>query len=256
MLTLAEPVRSASSKVPHRRARWGKEVVRSDAVDSRVVAGLRAQLTRRAEVLATGAEPVGWKVGFNMPAVQRAFGIDEPISGFLTSATVVPAGERHSLAGAGQPMAEPELAIHIGTDLEPGCTRAEAAAAIVALGPAIEVADLDPSLTDLGEIVAANVFHRAVLFGRPVEGTGIEDIVARVAFNGEAFGEANPLDAVLDPAGVVQHIARTIGSGGERLRSGDAIIAGTLVPPPVVSPGDELALDLGPLGSLSLGFED
>jgi hypothetical protein len=27
------------------------------------------------------------------------------------------------------------------------------------------------------------------------------------------------------------------------------------VPPPVVSPGDELALDLGPLGSLSLAFE-
>jgi hypothetical protein len=33
------------------------------------------------------------------------------------------------------------------------------------------------------------------------------------------------------------------------------IIAGTLVPPPVVSSGDVLALDLGPLGSLALAFE-
>ena len=228
----------------------------SDAVDPRVVAGLRTQLALRAELLAAGAEPVGWKVGFNMPAVQRAFGIHEPISGFITSATVVGEGERHSLAGAGQPMAEPELAIHIGAELEPGCTRAEAAAAIVAFGPAIEVADVDPSLTELGEIVAANTFHRAVLFGPPVRGVGIEGVVAHVTLNGESFGDANPLDAVLDPAGVVEHIARTIGAGGERLRAGDAIIAGTLVPPPVVSAGDELAVDLGPVGSLALAFEE
>jgi 2-keto-4-pentenoate hydratase len=229
--------------------------VNAEAVDPRVAAGLPPQLRRRAQLLADGAEPVGWKVGFNMPAVQQAFGITEPISGFLTTATVVAEGVCHSLAGAGQPMAEPELAIHIGAELTPDCERAAAEAAIVALGPAIEVADVDPSRTDLTEIVATNVFHRAVLFGKPVGGVPLEGVLARVALNGEAFGEANPQEATLDPVGVVQLIARTIGAGGERLRLGDAIIAGSLVPPPVVSPGDELALDLGRLGSLSLAFE-
>jgi 2-keto-4-pentenoate hydratase len=224
-------------------------------VDPRVAAGLPRQLERRARLLADGAEPVGWKVGFNMPAVQQAFGITDPISGFLTTATLVSAGGRHSLAGAGRPMAEPEVAIHVGAELEPDCGRAEAQAAIAALGPAIEVADVDPSLTDLTEIVAVNVFHRAVLFGEPVSGVSLEGVSARVALNGEAFGDANPLEAELDPVGVVQLIARTVGGGGERLRPGDAIIAGSLVPPPVVSPGDELALDLGRLGSLSLAFE-
>ena len=51
-----------------------------EAVDPRVAAGLPAQLTRRAELLAGGAEPVGWKVGFNLPSVQQAFGITQPIS--------------------------------------------------------------------------------------------------------------------------------------------------------------------------------
>ena len=227
----------------------------SETVDPRVLAGLEAQLTRRAGLLAEGAEPLGWKVGFNMPAVQQAFGIAQPISGFLTTATLVRAGEPHSLAGAGRPMAEPELAIHIGEELAPDCSRAAAEAAIVALGPAIEVADVDPSLTDLTEIVAANVFHRAVLFGEPVTGVLLAGVVARVTYNGEPFGAADPLEAVLDPVGVTRLIARTIGAGGERLAAGDAIIAGTLVPPPVVSPGDELALDLGTLGSLSLAFE-
>jgi 2-keto-4-pentenoate hydratase len=228
----------------------------SAAVDPRVVAGLPAQLELRAELLAQGAKPVGWKIGFNMPAVQKAFGITEPISGFITSASVIPAGKPHSLAGAGQPMAEPEVAIHLGAAVEPDCGAAEAEAAIAAFGPAIEVADVDPSITDLTEITAVNVFHRAVLFGEPVPDTPLDSVTARVTFNGDTFGEGNPLDATLDPVAVVRVIARTIGAGGERLRPGDAIIAGTLVPPPVVSPGDELAVDLGPLGSLSLRFED
>jgi 2-keto-4-pentenoate hydratase len=226
----------------------------SESVDLRVAVGLPAQLRRRAELLAGGAEPMGWKVGFNMPAVQQAFGITQPISGFLTTATLISAGESHSLVGARQPMAEPELAIHIGADLAPDCDPAAAQAAIKALGPAIEVADVDSSLTDLTEIVAENVFHRAVLFGQPVAGVPIADVVARVTLNGEPFGEAAPLEATLDPVGVIRLIARTIGAGGERLGPGDAIISGSLVPPPVVSPGDELALDLGPLGSLSLAF--
>jgi 2-keto-4-pentenoate hydratase len=225
------------------------------AIDPRVTAGLPAQLTRLAGLLADGAQPVGWKVGFNMPAVQRAFGITQPISGFLTTATLIPAGGFHSLAGASQPMAEPELAIHIGAELTPNCDTAAAEAAIVALGPAIEVADVDPSRTDLTEIVATNVFHRAVVFGEPVADAPLEGVVARVTFNGEPFGEANPLDAILDPVSVVRFMARMIGAGGERLRPGDAIIAGSLVPPPVVSAGDELALDLGRLGSLSLAFK-
>ena len=228
--------------------------VSSEAVDPRVAAGLPAQLARRAELIAEGAEPLGWKVGFNMPAVQEAFGIDEPISGFLTTASQVPAGEPHSLAGAGMPVAEPELAIHVGAELAPDCTEAEAQAAIAALGPAIEVADLHPARDDLTDVVATNLFHRAVLLGEPVAGGSAEGVVGRVAFNGEPIGEASPLDAELDPVGAVRLVARILGAGGERLRPGDAIIAGSLVPPPPVTPGDELALDLGPLGSLSLAF--
>jgi 2-oxo-hept-3-ene-1,7-dioate hydratase len=219
-----------------------------------MAAGLPAQLALRAELLAAGAEPAGWKVGFNLPAVQQAFGITQPISGFLTTATLLSSGESHSLAGARRPMAEPEVAIHIGDELAPDCDRAAAETAISAVGPAIEVADVDSSFTALTDIVAVNVFHRAVLIGEPIADVRIEDVVARVAFNGEPFGEVDPLEATLEPVEVVRLISRTIGIGGEHLRAGDVIISGSLVPPPVVSPGDELAMDLGPLGTLSLAF--
>jgi 2-keto-4-pentenoate hydratase len=230
------------------------EALDPHTIDPRVIAGLPAQLARRSELLAAGATPVGWKVGFNFPAVQKAFGIENPISGFLTTATLVPDGEPHSLDGATQPMVEPELAIHIGAELEPDCGPDEAAEAIAALGPAIEVADVHPPSTDLEKIVATNVYHRAVRLGQPVAGASIAGVLARVTFNAEPFGEVNPLEATLDPVEVVRLIARTIAAGGERLRPGDTIIGGSLVPPPVVSPGDELAVDLGPIGLLSLSF--
>ena len=35
------------------------------------------------EILAQGAEPVGWKIGFNVPALQEKLGIDAPLAGFL-----------------------------------------------------------------------------------------------------------------------------------------------------------------------------
>ena len=178
-------------------------------------------------------------------------------------------------------MAEPEAGHpQVGAELAADCDRAAAEAAISAQSarlsrvagratrrPVGEAGDrgcrasradaliggADESLTDLTEIVATNVFHRAVVFGHPVAGVPVSGVVARVAFNGEAFGEAAPLEATLDPVEVVGLIARIIGTGGERLRPGDIIIGGSLVPPPVVGAGDELALDLGPLGSLSRG---
>ena len=164
-----------------------------EAIDPRMAAGLPAQLALRADLLADGAEPLGWKVGFNLPAVQKAFGIAEPISGFLTTATLIPAGAPHSLVGAGQPMAEPELAIHIGAELAPDCDRAAAEDGIAALGPGDRGGRRRTSLTDLEQIVATNVFHRAVLFGEPMAEVALAGVIARVTLNGEHFGEADPL---------------------------------------------------------------
>ncbi len=46
-----------------------------------VTRGMHAQLARREEELAAGAAPVGWKIGFNTPAIQQVFGLTNPSSG-------------------------------------------------------------------------------------------------------------------------------------------------------------------------------
>jgi hypothetical protein len=56
-----------------------------EARDPRVERGMRTQLGVRMEALQGGADPVGWKVGFNLPAVQQQLGLDRPIAGFPDS---------------------------------------------------------------------------------------------------------------------------------------------------------------------------
>lgn len=220
--------------------------------DPRVIAGLRAQMERRAAAIAAGARPLGWKIGLNLPQVQRTLGIDERVIGFLTTDTELEPGRSHSLSGGTRVAAEPEVAIHMRADVGGSASEEEALAAIGGLGPAIEVVDVDLPLEDVEAILAGNVFHRAVLFGAAVPGASVEGLRARLLRNGvEEAAAVVPGDL----AATVLLVARLAEAAGERLRAGDRIIAGSLTRPLPPAPGDELELELGRLGSLRLSFD-
>ena len=121
---------------------------------------MRAQLARRRELLAAGDAPLGWKVGFGAPAAMTMLRIDAPLVGFLTAAGSLEPGATASLAGFVKPVAEPEIAVHMGTDLPGGGDLAAAAAAVGAIGPAIELADLDRPPEDVEAILTGNIYHR------------------------------------------------------------------------------------------------
>jgi 2-keto-4-pentenoate hydratase len=96
--------------------------------------------------------------------------------------------------------------------------------------------------------VADNIFHSAVVLGpsRPVPPE--EGAHATVFVNGEERGSADMAD---DLAEIVQVAARRLAEGGEHLRAGDRIIAGSITPQiGPLSPGDELDVEVTGLGSL------
>ena len=74
----------------------------------------RRQLAHWRAALDSGAQRVGWKIGFNAPAIQEHLGLEHSAVGHITTATLVGATGTHSLAGAQNPLAEPEVAIHVG----------------------------------------------------------------------------------------------------------------------------------------------
>ena len=211
------------------------------SVGARIAAGMRAQLGRRDAELVAGAQPLGWKLGLTVPAVQEALGLDGPVAGFLTTGSQLAPGSETSLAGFTAGFGEPEVAIHVG---EGG--------AVAGLGTAIELVDIDLPFEDLEAILAGNVFHRAVMLGPIHEGATLDGVTARVTKSGEPAGEALPAEVVGDPAEVVRFVAAYLEPYGGELRPGEVIIAGSLISPVTVNGGDRFEVDLGPLGALAL----
>ena len=207
-----------------------------------VARGTAALLTRRRLILAKAAEPVGWKVGFNAPEIQEKLGIDGPLAGFLTTNGLLEDGAEWSLGKEGEVIVESEVAVELGED----------ARSIVALLPALELADPPDLDQDVETILAGNIFHRAVAFGPRVE-TGSPG-AARILVNGE---EQHAVDAEWAGANLeemVEAVARRLEAADERLRPGDRIITGILAPPHKAQPGDTVRLELEHVGGVELRF--
>src|SRR5882757_4366271 len=162
--------------------------------DPRVVRGMRAQLALRRERIAAGDKALGWKVGFGAPAMLEQLGIAGPLVGFLTQNARVQSGATVSLVGWSKPVAEPEIAVHIGRDLAAGADAATAAAAIAGISPAIELADVDAPPEDPERILAGNIYQRHVVLAgaRPARvGSSADGLVCSVIRHGREFAKTS-----------------------------------------------------------------
>ena len=204
--------------------------------------GTRALLTRRREILAQGAEPIGWKIGFNVPAIQEKLGIDRPLAGFLTTDGVLEDGASWSLGDEGDVVVESEVAVELGDD----------ARSIVALLPALELADPPDLSLDIETILAGNIFHRAVAFGPRVETRAPG--AARIIVNGEVQHEIAATQAGARLEEMVGVVAGRLEDAGEQLEPGQRIITGVLAPPHAAQPGDVVRLEIEGLGGVELSF--
>jgi 2-keto-4-pentenoate hydratase len=198
-------------------------------------------LVRRREMLAQGAEPIGWKIGFNVSAAQEKLGIDGPLAGFLTSDGLLEDGAEVSL-DHGPIVIESEVAVELGDD---GRT-------IVALLPALEVADQPDLDQDVETILAGNIFHRAVAFGPRVAADAPG--AGRILVNGEVEHEMAPGETGAHLVQMVDAVANRLLAAGEELAPGQRIITGILAPPHVAQPGDRVRLELDALGGVELVF--
>jgi 2-keto-4-pentenoate hydratase len=205
---------------------------------------VRALLVRRREILAQAAEPVGWKVGFNVPEIQRKLGIDAPLAGFLTTDSLLEDGEEWSLGNQGEVVVESEVAVELGDD----------ARSVVALLPALELTDPPDLSLDVDAILAGNIFHRAVAFGPRVEtdapGAG------RILVNGEEQHSLSAEHTGANLERMVEAVAARLAEADEELRPGERIITGVLAPPHKAEPGDTVRLELEALGGVELRFTE
>ena len=200
---------------------------------------MRALLARRQELLDAGAQPLGWKIGINVPAVQEALGITESVVGAMTSRSVVDAGGSADLDRLERADARAR-----------GRDPRRRAALIAAVAPAIELVDIDLPFDDIEAILAGNIFHRHVVLGEEV--ADVEPAgQCRVLVDGEEVA-ATSVDC--DAEGTVAHVADFLERHGARLAAGEVIIAGSLTTPLPVTAGSSVEVEVGELGSVAVSL--
>lgn len=227
--------------------------------DPRVVEGLERQLAERRRLLDAGAAHVGWKVGLGSEAVMETLSIGAPLVGFLTDRTGVESGGVIDADHWERGLVEFEIAVYMGRDLGPGASDREAADAVAALGPAIEVANADLPLgpDSVADILAGDVFHRATVLGAsdPARaGIDLSGLTGRVSVDGEERAVVDDVATATAPLEeIVRVVADTLASRGELLSAGDVVLTGTIVPPIPVSDGSTFGFALEPFDPISVG---
>ena len=227
--------------------------------DPRIAKGMRTQIDLRRKRTGAGAKQIGWKVGFGAPAAKEKLRIGMPLIGFLLDSALLPSGAAVSLKGWQKPVAEPEIAVHIGHDLPGGADRQSVRAAIAAIGPAIELADIDCPMDDVEAILSGDIFQRHIVLGpkdSAYAGARLDGLTGRVTRSGQDVPVPTDLETNIgEIVAIVQHVADVTDALGDGLRAGQFIICGSVTAPLFLDAGDsavEWALD--PIGAISARF--
>jgi 2-keto-4-pentenoate hydratase len=221
--------------------------------------GMVRQLRLRRELLSAGHKPLGWKLAFGGPAAMERLHTSAPLVGYLMQDALLPSGSTLSLSNWKKPAAEPEIAVYLGKDLPANSDRAATIAAISGLGPAIEVADVDHPSEDVEGTLARNIYQRHVILGSNDSsrvGASLDGLSCRVLRNGSKVASITGPQALQaltgDVIDIVRYTANLLAAFGESLQAGQIIIAGSIIPPLWVQPGEEIVFHLAPIDSISI----
>jgi len=228
--------------------------------DIRILRGMEAQLRSRQVRLDAGEKPIGWKVGFGAPTSLDNLRLDAPLVGFLTDKVLLRSESTLSIASWTRPAAEPEVAVYLKDDLPGVIDKETARAAIAALGPAIEVADVNFPPQDVEAILAGNIYNRYVILGESDisrAGCVLDGLVGRVYRNRQETATVTDLQALTGNfIDIVQHVANLLSSVGQMLHAGEVIITGSIVPPLWIESTEEIRYELEPIGTLGVRLEN
>jgi 2-oxo-3-hexenedioate decarboxylase len=214
---------------------------------------VQAELIRRRE--RRGERLVGVKMGFTSEAKRNQMGIADLIWGRLTDAMCLRSGSSTSLADYIHPRIEPEVAFRLGRPLTGAVTRAQAAAAVEAVAPALEI--IDSRYRDfrfsLADVVADNSSSAAVIVGewQPAP-ANLGGLAIQMCFDDRPVQQGSTAAIMGDPLLSLMAAARLAGESGLTLAPGWLVMAGGATAAESLTTATRVRAEVETLGSVEV----
>jgi 2-keto-4-pentenoate hydratase len=209
-----------------------------------------ALIARRA-----GARRVGWKVGLTSQAIQQQFRVHEPVFGCLLADGRLDTGHVFGGDQLIAPGFENELCIVMGSDLAPGATRDDVAAAVARVHPAFEIIETRGDLTrQLALALADNAQQKAFVLGPAVERAALPEldrVTVSVRINGQDVATADGSAVLGHPYNSVVWLAAKLAQFSEKVRAGDYIMSGSFTRQFPLTPGDRIEAAFAGIGTVT-----
>ncbi|HJW00417.1 MAG TPA: 2-oxopent-4-enoate hydratase [Arthrobacter sp.] len=204
----------------------------------------------------------GRKVGLTSLAMQKQLGVDSPDFGFFFEDMVYGDGADVPASAFIQPKVEPEFGFVLKEKLQgPGVTVEQAAAAIEAIYPAIEI--IDSRIMDwdikLVDTVADNASCGAIAVGAEpldLDPSALLETRCSLVIDGVVTGSGTGADVMGNPVAPLAWLANVLGEQGVALEAGQLILPGSFTKAEAVTAGSTAVADFGALGSLTIHFTD
>ena len=225
--------------------------------DADIEAAYATQEVNTSLAVAGGRRVSGRKIGLTSPVVQEQLEVTHPVSGTLFADTCVADGIDIPAGRLVQPRAEGEIAFVLGEDLDKGehCVT-DVISATDYLLPAIEIVDSRTADWDVTavDMVADNVCSGFYVVGsrpNPLSGVDVREAQMRMLLNGEVASTGRGSACLGNPLHALVWLADSLCERGTPLRAGDCIMTGSLGPMVTLAAGDEIRVEVDPLGTVS-----
>lgn len=210
-----------------------------------------------------GHVAIGYKIAGTNPASRAHLKIDAPFYGRLYDRMMSPSPTRISFVPDFFRVHEPEIALEIGRDLDPGQAPFDAAAVAAvtrAARPAIEI--IGTHFTPWTKAGAPNLASDNAAFGHWIVGAPVRewsrldllDGPVSLAINGEikATGKGRNVDGGAFAA--TAWLATALAARGRGLKAGDFVTTGSVTSPVSVEEGQKVVADFGDLGRVEVSL--
>lgn len=222
----------------------------------------RAVVARRARRL--GSEPIGYKVALTSPATQALLRTNEPATGRLLAADVLPTGSTVALDTMFSPVLEAELVFRVREDLPLHASPEQIAQGCeVAAGlecPDSRYADWfggEYPVLELGDVIADNCLTGLVVVASAwsaVADVDLPAVRATLLVDDEDVASGTGAQVLGNPLRSMTWLSAHLAASGESLTAGTLVSAGTLTSPVVARRGVVRGVFSGGLGEASVRF--